>query len=61
MLAGNNFTKDFKVDVPLGTFGNSERSKTMSTAVSVAFLHTFISICVTFLNNKLKNINNNKK
>ena len=60
MLAGYSFTEDFHADVPLGTFENSETSKKISTAVFVAFLHTFISIYVRFLNNKLKNINNNK-
>ena len=49
MLAGNNFTENFTADVPLGIL--------ISTAVSAAFPHTFISRCVTFLNNKLKNIN----
>ena len=48
MLAGNNFTEDFTADLPLG----------ISTIVSVAF-PSFISVCVKFLKNKLKNVNKN--
>ena len=35
MLAGSNFTENFTADIPVGIFRNF---KTISTAVSVAFM-----------------------
>ena len=72
MLTGNNFTDNFTADFPVGIFQNNilwalwnfdlYHILYLCSLVNNKYLnkwcrHTFISICVNFLKNKLKNIN----